>query len=172
MKFGRTSLEDFLSDETTNDGNHRGKITGSLVRKLGENLLVKDVFASSSRMDLLGERYDLLSVGGVTRSRKMASLFVKCRKSLETNVQDGGSVPLGKISNEKFGVSERLFKSFLYIGLASCLIYAHITDKLKNLGHLHLGEETARFVLAQPTGVADGESVRTYLNVSFFSVIN
>lgn len=41
---------------------------------------------------------------------------------------------------------------------------------MENLGHLHLGEETAGFVLAQSTSVADRESVRTYLNVSFFSI--
>lgn len=118
MEFGGTSLEDFLSDETTNDSNHRGKVSSSLVRKLGENLLVKDVFASSSRVDLLSERNDLLGVGGVTRSRKMTGLFVKCRKSLETNVQGSGSVPFGKVGDEELGVSEGLFKGFLYIGLA------------------------------------------------------
>lgn len=47
----------------------------------------------------------------------------------------------------------------------------HVTNKLEDLGHLHLGEETAGFVLAQSTSVADRESVRAYLNVSFYSII-
>lgn len=119
MELGGTSLEDFLSDETTNDGDHRGEITSRLVGKFGDNLFVKGIFTSSSGVNLFGERNDLLGVGSVTRSRKMTSLFVERRKSLETNMQDGGSIPFGKIGDEELGVSEGLFESFLYNGLAA-----------------------------------------------------
>lgn len=86
MEFGGISFEDFLSDEIINDGNYRGKVFSSLVRKFGENFFVKDVFVFSSRVDFFSERNDLFGVGGVMRLRKMIGFFVKCRKSLEINV--------------------------------------------------------------------------------------
>jgi hypothetical protein len=55
-------------------------------------------------VNLFGERDDLSGVLSVPRSRETVVGLVKFGEGLETDVKGCGSVPLGKVGDEEFGL--------------------------------------------------------------------
>lgn len=116
VELGTARLEDFLGDESTDDGHHRGNLSASLVRQLGEHLFVQRFLAPSFLGNLLGEGDYELGIVRVSWSRQTSVLVDKRGKRLETGVQRSGSIKLGKVGDEEFGSLQAFSEGFLRRG--------------------------------------------------------
>jgi len=103
-EFAGASLEDFLSDESTENGVDRSEFTGRLVREFFESRNVKIALELCLRRDVFGELDESSGVGRVTRSGKARVFRAECGEGLETDVKGSGTVEFSEIGNEEFGL--------------------------------------------------------------------
>lgn len=156
-------LEDLLADESSHEGVDGREIASSLVRELGEDLLVEITLVLGLGGDILGERNESRGVLVVAGSREAGVGGAEGGESLETDVEGGRAIPLGEIGDEELGREDRLLEGFLWCEKGQSEIREQVlhisTYEVDELGQLDLVEPSSALVLAEAASVADGEGV-------------
>lgn len=107
-------LEDLLADKSSHEGVDGREISSSLVRQLGEDLLVEVTLKFGLGSDVLGERDERRGVLVVARGREARVGGAESGQSLETDVEGGRAIPLGEVGDEELGCEDRLLEGFLW----------------------------------------------------------
>lgn len=113
LEFSSARFENLLSYIAPNDGVHWTEISRGLVGKLSDDLLVEFRLEFGLGGNLFGELDDESGIGGRSGGRRSGVSGAEGGESLETDVESGGSIPLGKIGDEVFRREEGFSKRFL-----------------------------------------------------------
>lgn len=107
MEFGGTCLENFLSDECTNNSYDWGQVTSCLISKLSDDLLI---YVS---VEFFSNSYNCIRVLSIAGFGEAFVLRIEFGECLKTYVERCRTIELSKIGDKEFWALQGLFKGFL-----------------------------------------------------------